>query len=68
MAGLSGGAGATDVATSLGDVARSGAPRTSSAGGDTLSGQDQACGGGDQTTGGQMVEATSGLTTWDGGW
>lgn len=59
MAGLSGDAGAIYVATSSSDVARIGAPRTSSAGGDSRSGQDQAWGVGDQTTGGQRVEPTS---------
>jgi len=62
MGGLFGDAGAIYFATISGDVARVGTPRTSTAGGDTLSGQKQGMGVGDQATGGQTVGTTSGFT------
>lgn len=62
MGGLFGDAGAIYFATISGDVARVGTPRASTAGGDTLSGQKQGMGVGDQATGGQTVGTTSGFT------
>jgi hypothetical protein len=62
MGGLFGDAGALYFATLSGDVARIGTPRTSTAGGDTLAGQQQGMGVGDQATGGQTVGTTSGFT------
>jgi VCBS repeat protein len=62
MGGLFGDAGAIYFATIAGDVARVGTPRTTTAGGDTSSGQTQGMGVGDQASAGQTVGTTSGFT------
>ncbi|MBC7975607.1 MAG: VCBS repeat-containing protein [Myxococcales bacterium] len=62
MGGLYGDAGALYFATIAGDVARIGTPRAANAGGDTLSGQKQGMGAGDQPSTGAVVGTTSGFT------
>jgi hypothetical protein len=62
MGSLFGDAGAIYFATISGDVARIGTPRTSTAGGDTASGQKQGMGSGDTPSGGGTVGTTSPFT------
>ncbi|HET7504241.1 MAG TPA: FG-GAP-like repeat-containing protein [Kofleriaceae bacterium] len=62
MGGLFGDAGAIYFATISGDVARIGTPRTATPGGDTVAGQTQGMGIGDQAADGQTVGTTSGFT------